>query len=177
MTSRKKPDLPPAEWRAGYNLARLRAEKKFSVRGLAEATEQLRMSTPIGPNAISQIENFGRRMSISDAWTLSRALGVSPLEFFLPTSPMDGHEFARNDLDEHGPNVLPGRMIRHLYRLPDESNPKRWQELAKQAMESQITAVNDAVYLEQWRDTELARISAKLDQLLEHLNRAKNGND
>lgn len=77
-------------------------------------------------------------MTISDSWALARALDVSPLEFYLPVDGADGGEFVYHDGDEHGANILALRVIRHLYRLPDESAPARWREIARQSLKNQI---------------------------------------
>lgn len=135
MSERKKPDLSPVELRAAHALRRLRNGKEFTVRGLSDAVSALRDAPWIGPNAISQIENEGRRMSISDAWALARALDVSPMEFFLPRDGEDGEEFVYADGDLHGANVLALRVVRQLYRLPDESVSARWREIAKQSIQ------------------------------------------
>ncbi|AIK85523.1 hypothetical protein CGLAR1_09750 [Corynebacterium glutamicum] len=138
MADRKKLELTQVELRAARSLQRLRNAKRFSVRGLSEEVSKLKDSPAIGPNAISQIENEGRRMTISDSWALARALKVSPLEFYLPIDGSDGAEFVYNDLDWHGENVLALRVIRHLYRLPDESAHDRWRQIAEQTLKSQI---------------------------------------
>ena len=142
MTERKKPDLSPVELRAAHALRRLRKDKDFTVRALSEAVADLNDGPSIGPNAISQIENEGRRMTISDAWALARALDVTPMEFFLPRDGDDGEEFAASN-DRHGPNVLALRVIRQLYRLPDESVSARWRQIAKQSIQSTPAADAD----------------------------------
>lgn len=131
--SREKLLLTTVEQRAAENLRRVRDHHRFTTSSLAEATEKLRDVAPLNRTAISHIENGRRRMSLADAWTLSLALDVSPLEFFLPLDSQDGQEFAEGN-DQHGPNVLPNRLVRHLYRLPDDSAPERQRKIARQVM-------------------------------------------
>lgn len=161
----KKLDLTPVELRAAHNLKRLRADKRYSVRSLSEATAQLVGADKIGPNAISQIETEKRRMSLVDSWTLARALGVSPLEFYLPISDEDGAELGTPG-DGYGSQVLPKRIVRTLYRLPHESAPEYLRDAALAAMKNHVGDVQAYAAIEGWRDEKLQEISLKLDKLL-----------
>lgn len=156
--------LNPAEKRAATNLRRIRSAKRFSVRSLSEATEQLVDAERIGPNAISQIENAKRRMSLADAWTLARALGVSPLEFFLPIDEHDGEELGAPD-DFYGPRVLPRRIVRALYRMPHESNADYVIEEAEAAMAREVAPHASSAPRVEGQLNQLAALMSKLEEV------------
>lgn len=110
------PKLTQVDLYAAEYLKNIRQTKRFSLRSLSAALSTLDGSPAIGPNAISQIENGKRRMTISEAWAFSQLLEVSPLSFFPPAQEMYGDPILPlNQITQDAISDLVEKVVRVLH--------------------------------------------------------------
>lgn len=137
--AREKLQLTTVEKRAAHNLRRLREAKNFTTRSLSDATAELPDTTRISATAISHIENSRRKMSLTDSWVLARALGVSPVEFYLPIDEQDGSELT-NSRPPGAENWE--KVIYQLFTPLDESVPANQREAAIDGAREEVSVIS-----------------------------------